>query len=110
MLISLPFVFAHRHLIHGNFNSPVEDDLTCGIKVLDAGCGHGLWTIDMACDYSNSHFTGHDIDEVFPGPEAELPTNCMFLKADTLNLPFEDGTFDFVFQSMFNMLTFSIRI
>lgn len=68
----------------------------------------------MACDYPNSHFTGHDIKEVFPGPEAELPTNCTFLKADTLSLPFEDGTFDYVFQryvrvmSIFLVIFFSV--
>ncbi|RUO96784.1 hypothetical protein BC936DRAFT_141459, partial [Jimgerdemannia flammicorona] len=40
-----------RQLQHGNYNAPIEDSLTNGIKVLDAGCGTGRWTIDMAEDY-----------------------------------------------------------
>ncbi|RUS22551.1 hypothetical protein BC937DRAFT_88546 [Endogone sp. FLAS-F59071] len=60
-------------------------------------CGTGIWALDMAADYPNSHFTGVDISGVFP--TILLPANCVFQLADTVQgLPFEDETFDFVFQ------------
>ncbi|RUS30864.1 S-adenosyl-L-methionine-dependent methyltransferase [Jimgerdemannia flammicorona] len=88
-----------EQLQHGNYNAPIEDSLTNGIKVLDAGCGTGRWTIDMAEDYPASKFFGLDIADMFP--KAGYPENCTFIHADTLKkLPFEDNTFDFVFQRL----------
>jgi len=65
--------------LHGNFNAPVEE----GIRVLDAGCGPGIWTLEMANDFPNSNFIGTDILEIFPEID-EIPSNCTLLKADTL--------------------------
>jgi len=40
-----------------------------------------------------------DITNVFMGSELITPSNCTFLEANTVNgLPFDDNTFDFVFQ------------
>ncbi|RUS33057.1 S-adenosyl-L-methionine-dependent methyltransferase [Jimgerdemannia flammicorona] len=91
-----------RQLIHGNFNAPVEDFLEQGIRVLDAGCGNGLWLLDMAQDYPRSIFVGTDASaEGFP--TSDVPPNCTFILADTLQgLPFQDSTFDYVFQRFMN--------
>ncbi|RUP46420.1 hypothetical protein BC936DRAFT_146984 [Jimgerdemannia flammicorona] len=62
----------------------------------------GCWTMDMANDFPNSHFVGVDVTDVFP--KDGLKRNCTFVKANTLEgLPFEDDTFDYVFQ----VLTFT---
>ncbi|RUO99706.1 S-adenosyl-L-methionine-dependent methyltransferase [Jimgerdemannia flammicorona] len=90
--------YSTRQIVHGNFNAPVEEDLETGIKVLDAGCGSGIWTIEMAEDYPNSTFVGIDIADMYP-KTGDLPPNVRFLKANILEgLPFEDGKFDYVFQ------------
>lgn len=85
--------------MHGNFQSPVEEALVAGIKVLDVGCGSGSWILEMAKDYPNSTFIGTDVDtDAFP-KHVERPPNCRFIKADTLNgLSFTDGEFGFVHQ------------
>lgn len=78
--------------------APIEDQLECGIRVLDIGCGNGVWSIDMAQDYSASTFIGVDIsDRLFP-TKTELPPNCDFVMGNTLKLPFPDNSFDYVFQ------------
>ncbi|RUP48898.1 S-adenosyl-L-methionine-dependent methyltransferase [Jimgerdemannia flammicorona] len=96
-----------RHLVHGNFNAPVEEDLERGINVLDMGCGSGRWVLDMAVDYPNSTFTGIDMAEVFPVDPDDIPPNARFMIANTLKgLPFPDETFDYVFQR-FMVLSFT---
>ena len=83
--------------MHGNFNAPMDEQLEEGITVLDAGCGSGRWSLEMAEDYPNSTFYGIDCAEVFP--KAKVLSNLTFLKANTTErLPFPDNTFDFVFQ------------
>ncbi|KAI9316310.1 S-adenosyl-L-methionine-dependent methyltransferase [Dichotomocladium elegans] len=60
----------------GNFTAPVEGDLQSGINVVDAGCGPGTWTLEMANAYPNSTFYGIDIVSKFP--ETIKPGNCHF--------------------------------
>lgn len=83
--------------MHCNFSAPVEEALEEGIRVLDVGCGTGLWTLEMAKNYPNSIFVGIDCEELFPVSD-ETPSNCTFLKANVLEcLPFADGAFDYIF-------------
>ncbi|RUS30861.1 S-adenosyl-L-methionine-dependent methyltransferase, partial [Jimgerdemannia flammicorona] len=87
-----------RLACHGNFSAPIEDDLQSGIRVLEVGCGSGVWILEMAHDYPHSEFIGVDAGEVYPAP-CDLPSNVTFLKADAvMGLPFVDGEFDFVYQ------------
>ncbi|RUS19808.1 S-adenosyl-L-methionine-dependent methyltransferase [Endogone sp. FLAS-F59071] len=84
------------YLLHGNFNAPVDDQLEEGIRVLDVGCGAGIWSVDMARDFPNSTFVGTDIVSKFT---TSHPPNCRFVVANTLEgLPFEDNYFHYVFQ------------
>ena len=56
---------------------------------------------ELAKEFPNSTFTGTDITNVFMASEPRAPSNCTFLEADTLKgLPFDDNTFDFVFQRL----------
>jgi len=88
-----------RYIMQSNYQAPVTDDLKSGIKVLDVGCGTGIWSIELAKKFPNSTFTGTDVTNVFMASESRTPSNCSFLEANTLKgLPFDDNTFDFVFQ------------
>lgn len=86
-----------RHQLHANFTAPVEDGLNRGIKVLDIGCGSGVWTLEMARDFPASKFVGIDSEKRYL-PQKNIPENCTFVVANTLKLPFPDNEFDYTFQ------------
>ncbi|KAG2229791.1 hypothetical protein INT48_005318 [Thamnidium elegans] len=88
-----------KYYFQGNFNAPVKKQLEEGITVLDAGCGPGYWTLDMAKDYPNSKFRGVDVSDFFP--KKYKPDNCEFVIGNiTETLPYEDDTFDYIHQRM----------
>lgn len=90
-----------RFVLQGNYMTPIEKDLQRGIRVLDAGCGTGIWSIEMARKYPNSEFVGTDLVDVFKGSLGkEVPSNCRFFFGNTLRLPFKDNCFDYVFQRL----------
>ncbi|KAL9548242.1 hypothetical protein MBANPS3_005769 [Mucor bainieri] len=91
---------------------PIKKRLFEGIRVLDVGCGPGLWImtrfsqvghpiIDMAEDFTKSRFEAVDICSLLP---ADQPTSDNFnLTCHNVTeapLPFESGTFDYVQQVM----------
>ncbi|RHZ67062.1 hypothetical protein Glove_303g141 [Diversispora epigaea] len=95
--------FLYRHMWNGNFSSPVHELLqNSNATVLDIGCSTGAWTLDMATDYPFSKFIGVDIFPIYP---LEIrPKNVEFEMANILNgLPFDDGTFDFIFMRSMNL-------
>ncbi|CAG8486752.1 2145_t:CDS:2 [Ambispora leptoticha] len=78
----------------GLFYSPIEEKLENGAKVIDVGCGAGVWLLDMAQKYPNSYFVGIDFSPMFP--TEGLPTNLTFLNYNFLDgAPFNDSYFDF---------------
>ncbi|KAJ3040436.1 hypothetical protein HDV00_010872 [Rhizophlyctis rosea] len=86
-----------RYAYQGNYCAPVTDMLCKrGARILDAGCGSGIWAIEMATDFPNAAVTGIDISPV--QSRANKPPNVEFQTVDLtkLPLPFADGTFDFV--------------
>ncbi|KAG0198286.1 hypothetical protein BGX28_008264 [Mortierella sp. GBA30] len=84
-----------RHAFGGNtrakFDGKIHKD------VLDVGCGPGTWILEMSTEYTETNFTGIDISAVWP---TEIrPRNCRFQVVNVVQgLPFEDDTFDFVYQ------------
>ncbi|KAJ1562308.1 hypothetical protein HK405_013601 [Cladochytrium tenue] len=52
---------AIRSIFGGNFHTPQQElflDEKAGAKILDAGCGAGSWTIDMAKQFPHASVTG----------------------------------------------------
>jgi len=79
------------------FLLPVDEVFNRNAKVLDIGCGSGIWCLDMAQKYPNCHFTGFDILANFPLDVKE--PNVDFELGNILEgLPYEDNKFDLVFM------------
>lgn len=75
----------------------MSEVLRKGAKVLDMGCGPGAWSMEIASEYPKSQVVGVDISPMFPNDIK--PSNCTFHQLDLhQGLPFEDGTFDYVFM------------
>ena len=73
-----------------------------GSKILEAGCGVGAQTVRLAKSSPDAQITSIDISEDSIKQAKELVeqngfSNVEFQKADLLNLPFEDETFDHIF-------------
>ena len=83
-----------RLLLHGDYAALISPSTQ---RVLDVGCGTGLWVCDMARQFPQAQMTGLDLDlSHLPAP---WPANCQFVAGDVLvGLPFADGSFDFVHQ------------
>ncbi|CAG8658909.1 8846_t:CDS:2 [Gigaspora rosea] len=90
--------FLLRYIWQSNFSAPIEHILSkSDSKILDAGCGAASWSFDMATSYPSISVVGLDISP--HQPTQIKPSNFTFVKANILEgLPFEDNTFDFVFQ------------
>lgn len=74
-----------------------------GITVLDCGCGPGTVTIGLARIVAPATVIAIDIDEeqlniAYENAKKAGISNIEFKQASTLNLPFEDNTFDVVFS------------
>ncbi|CAB4408703.1 unnamed protein product [Rhizophagus irregularis] len=86
----------------GNFSSPIDELLKSGGgRVLECGCGSGRWSYDMAVNYPNSTFIGLDMVPIFSdiNNDDNKPSNLGFLEYNICDgLPFEEATFDFLFQ------------
>ncbi|KAG9291276.1 hypothetical protein G9A89_021778 [Geosiphon pyriformis] len=88
--------FLYRFIWQGNFLSPVEEKLKVDGKVLDIGCGSGVWAREIATEFPLTTVTGLDFADSVQTNDTPLP-NLIFTKGNILeNLPIENDTFDFV--------------
>nr|CAG8625865.1 13932_t:CDS:2 [Entrophospora candida] len=81
-----------------NFGAPVENLLKSGgAKVLNARCGTGIWTLEMATDFMKSKFYGIDTTNYFP--TQVLPYNVKLEQIKDLSdkLPYKDEKFDYIY-------------
>ncbi|PKB99827.1 S-adenosyl-L-methionine-dependent methyltransferase [Rhizophagus irregularis] len=87
--------YTFKHMFGGNISAPVEEYLSSGCKVLDVGCGSGIWILELATENPKSHFFGVDLSPIFP--DQIKPANTTFIQTNILHgLPFEDNEFDYV--------------
>ncbi|KAJ3034067.1 hypothetical protein HDV00_005465 [Rhizophlyctis rosea] len=88
-----------RLLFGGNFSAPVKEALRKpGAKVVDLGCGSGIWAMETATEFPQTTITALDMSPV--QPTTVKPKNLTFTTGDltSLPLPFADNTFDFVYM------------
>lgn len=70
------------------------DDVKEGDKVLDLGCGNGRFSEFL----KGTDYTGVDNSSGLIEEAKKKYPQLKFVKADALNLPFSDNSFDFVFS------------
>ncbi|CAG8541485.1 13310_t:CDS:2 [Acaulospora morrowiae] len=93
--------YCGKHIFGSNISAPVEEFLIDGCKVLDVGCGAGIWLLEMATEYKKSKFFGVDMSPVFP--THIKPFNTNFIKANMLNgLTLPSNEFDYIHISFMN--------
>ncbi|SNX82356.1 uncharacterized protein MEPE_01062 [Melanopsichium pennsylvanicum] len=86
--------------LHGNtLRDFPEGSRPC--RVLDLGCGRGVWCLDMARNWKSSEFVGLDIVPIQPSmdqlEDADLHHRVSWVIANFLEpLPFPDASFDYV--------------
>jgi SAM-dependent methyltransferase len=78
--------------------------LRAGMDLLDVGCGPGTITLGFARAVAPGRVTGIDHDSAHIEAARALTaeqgiTNVTFQNGNALSLPFEDGTFDAVFEN-----------
>ncbi|KAJ3291968.1 hypothetical protein HK104_005670 [Borealophlyctis nickersoniae] len=85
-----------RFAWQGNYCAPVTEMLKQSeARILDAGCGSGIWAMEMATDFPHAQVEAFDLAAV--QPTTIKPNNLEFSVHDvTQPLPWPDNTFDFV--------------
>ncbi|RUS22543.1 S-adenosyl-L-methionine-dependent methyltransferase [Endogone sp. FLAS-F59071] len=96
LMLSKHRLSCHKLAFNGNLVVPIEDRLKGnGGKVLDVGCGPGIWALEMAHDFDNVDVYAIDIVDTYP--KDIKPPNVHFSIANVLEgLPFPDNYFDLV--------------
>lgn len=92
-----------KHVLYGNIHVPVATDKP--ITILDAACGAGFWTLDMAQTYPNARVIGLD---AFPADDKRMKgysnatigaPNIVYKYGDlTTHLSLPDNYIDIIYQ------------
>ncbi|GBC08500.1 hypothetical protein RclHR1_08170008 [Rhizophagus clarus] len=88
--------FALKHVCNGNYKVPLKQHLKPGSKILDVGCGLGLWCEEMANEFPDVNVYGIDLVDF---PSKIKPYNCKFFLGNVIfGLPWVDNTFDYIWS------------
>jgi ubiquinone/menaquinone biosynthesis C-methylase UbiE len=81
------------------YNAPI-DPTQAGFRILDIGCGSGIWCIQMADAFPDCTIVGMDIS---PIQAEEKPSNVEWMLHNVeTELPFPNDEFDYVRLSLLN--------
>ncbi|KAJ8109272.1 hypothetical protein OPT61_g7585 [Boeremia exigua] len=72
------------------YRAPIPKDVQ---RVLDVGCGTGIWSIEFADEHPSAQVIGTDLSPIQP---EQVPPNCEFL--------IDDCTQDWIFHSPFDFI------
>ncbi len=72
------------------YRAPIPNDVQ---RVLDVGCGTGIWAIEFADEHPSAHVIGTDLSPIQP---EHVPPNCEFL--------IDDCTKDWIFHHPFDYI------
>jgi len=90
----------HRYKVHWQLQAAVDFEKTCGLRVLEIGCGCGSEAELFAC--AGAHYTAIDLTEAAVTITRRrfqlLGLEGHFVQGDAENLPFPDGSFDLVYS------------
>ncbi len=90
----------HRYKVHPRLQSAVGFERTCGLRVLEIGCGCGSEAERFAC--GGAHYTAVDLTNAavnITRRRFQLANlEGKFVQGDAENLPFADGSFDLVYS------------
>ncbi|KAJ3122002.1 hypothetical protein HK098_003187 [Nowakowskiella sp. JEL0407] len=91
----------YRFGFNARFHMPIHETLQDNeLLILDVGCGPGAWARDVAETYPKATVWGVDMAQsLFEGVEV-LPNMKFFTGNVMERLPFEDNTFDCVYQRL----------
>lgn len=87
-----------KSLLGSNYAVPIDSPK----RILDVGCGTGIWGREIAHAFPGAQVVGFDIESQTPISHAlEVPSNCLFVQGNALQgLPFADQDFDFTHQRL----------
>ncbi|KAI9597293.1 S-adenosyl-L-methionine-dependent methyltransferase [Syncephalis fuscata] len=84
-----------RYVLRRTYLAPVNDPK----RILDVGCGTGMWMKEVARDYPKASLIGVDIADIFM--QTDMPNNCAFELGNILEgLSFSSNRYDFVHQRL----------
>ncbi len=85
------------HIWFGEEKKYLQQNITLNSKVLDIGCGDGRSIFDIISITENVIGIDYDEKAVLDAKQKFVKyPSVKFFKADAINLPFNDGEFDFV--------------
>ena len=107
----LPYIFPHHaaepteidrldvqhYALRGHLGANYLAPLKQPARILDVGCGTGLWAYELCAEFHDAQVVGLDL---MPS-KRPWPATYRFVRANLLTgLPFADERFDFVHQSL----------
>lgn len=88
----------HKHALGGQLLYMAElPKAPRKLRILDVGCGTGIWAQEMSAKYPNAFVTGIDLYLQRPPFDPDWP-RVKFLSVNFLdsNWPFQEGEFDLI--------------